>query len=108
MTESERRSTLRMPFVAYAEITEEGSTVSIAVRISDLSNDGCYVDMRSPLPKGTSVVIKLIAATDTFEAEATVAYSDPHLGMGVSFREVRSEARTILQRWLEKASEEQA
>lgn len=77
------------------------------MRISDLSNDGCYVDMCSPLSKGTLVVIKLVAAKDTFEAEATVAYSDPHLGMGLSFREIRSEARTVLQKWLGKATEEQ-
>ena len=52
-------------------------------------------------------MIKLVAAKDTFEAEATVAYSDPHLGMGLSFREIRSEARTVLQKWLGKATEEQ-
>ena len=34
--------------------------------------------------------IKVATATDALEAEATVAYSDPHLGMGLKFRNVSS------------------
>jgi hypothetical protein len=103
MTDKDRRSNLRVPFVAYAEIIEEGSSVSIGVRVSDLGNDGCYVDMRAPLPKGASVRIKVVAATDAFEAEATVAFVDPHLGMGLVFQNVGPGARTVLQKWLWEA-----
>ena len=99
MTEQDRRSNLRVPFVAYAEISEDGSAVSIAVRVSDLGNDGCYVDMRAPLPERALVRIKVVTATDAFEAEATVAYSDPHLGMGLVFRNVSPRDRMVLQKW---------
>jgi PilZ domain len=100
MTESERRSNLRVPFIAQAELTEDGSSVSIAVRVSDLGNDGCYIDLRAPLPKGTVVFIKIVTARDVFEAEATVAYVDPRLGMGLVFRNVSPRDRTVLQEWL--------
>ena|ERR1700683_450321 len=100
MTESERRNNLRVPFIAQAELTEDGSSVSIAVRVSDLGNDGCYIDLRAPLPKGTVVFLKIVAARDVFEAEATVAYVDPRLGMGLAFRNVSPRDRTVLQQWL--------
>ena len=68
----ERRTTLRVPFVACAEITEAGTNVSIGARISDISRDGCYVDLRSALPEGTSVQIKIKTATEFFEASAVL------------------------------------
>jgi PilZ domain len=80
MTEQDRRSHRRVHFVAYAEIIEDGSSVSIPVRVSDISSEGCYVDLRAPLPEGALVRIKVVAATDVFEADASVAYSDPPSG----------------------------
>jgi PilZ domain len=106
MTEQDRRSNPRVPFIAYAEITEDGSSVSIPVRVSDISNEGCYVDMRAPLPKEALARIKVVTATDAFEAEATVANSDPHLGMGLVFRNVSSRDRMVLKKWLWEAEHE--
>lgn len=100
MTDQNRRHSLRWSFVAQAEIIEEGSGVSIPVRVSDLSNEGCYVDLRSPLPKGTVVFIKIVTARDVFEAEASVAYVDARLGMGLVFRNVSLKARHLLEKWL--------
>jgi hypothetical protein len=56
--------------------------------------------MRSPLPKGASVASTIVVARDAFEAEAAVAYVDPHLGMGLVFRNVSPGARRVLQKGL--------
>jgi PilZ domain len=98
--DKERRTTLRVPFVAYAEITEEGANVSIGARVSDISRDGCYIDLRSALPQGTSVQIKIKTATEFFEASAVVGYTHIHLGMGLVFSEVNSESQAVLQKWI--------
>lgn len=98
--EKERRTTLRVPFVAYAEITEAGSGVSISAQVNDISKDGCYVDLRSALPQGTSVRITIKTATETFEAFAIVAYTHLHLGMGLVFSEVNSESQAVLHKWI--------
>jgi PilZ domain len=98
--DEERRRTLRVPFVAYAEITEAGTEISIGARVSDISKDGCYVDLRSAFPKGTSVQIKIKTATEFFEASAVVGYTHLHLGMGLIFSEVKFESEAILQRWI--------
>jgi hypothetical protein len=89
-----------VPFVASAEITEEGSSVSIAARVSDISTEGCYIDLRAPLPEGASVQIKIMTATHFFEAGATVGYTHPNLGMGLIFQYVSPESRAVLQNWI--------
>jgi hypothetical protein len=97
---NERRTTLRVPFVAYAEITETGTDVSVGARVSDISKDGCYVDLRAALPQGTSVQIKINTATEFFEASAIAVYTHPHLGMGLVFSEVNPESQAVLQKWI--------
>jgi hypothetical protein len=98
--DEERRTTLRVPFVANAEITETGTDVSIGARVSDISKDGCYVDLRSALSEGTSVQIRIKTATEVFEALAIVGYNHPQLGMGLVFSEVNSESQAVLQKWI--------
>jgi hypothetical protein len=102
----ERRATLRVPFVAHAEITESGASTSIGVRISDISKDGCYVDLRSALPVGTAVRIKIRTATDICEVDATVSYTHAHLGMGLIFTNVSPESQAVLQEWIAFGTQE--
>jgi hypothetical protein len=101
----ERRTTLRVPFVAHAEISEPGSAVSIIARVSDISTDGCYIDLRSALPQGTSVQVRIRTATEIFEALATVGYTHQHLGMGLVFNKVNFESQAILQKWIASVSQ---
>jgi hypothetical protein len=42
-----------------------------------------------------------------FEATATVLYSQPQLGMGVTFREVKSTFQSILEEWLQHSLDRQ-
>jgi hypothetical protein len=102
----ERRTTLRVPFVAFAEITEAGANTSIGVRISDISKNGCYVDLRPALPEGTVVRIKIRTAVDICEADATVGYTHPNLGMGLVFTNVSPESQAVLQKWIEFGAQE--
>jgi c-di-GMP-binding flagellar brake protein YcgR len=97
---NERRTTLRVPFVADAEITETGTDVSIGARVSDISKGGCYVDLRSALPEGISVQIKIKTTTGLFEASAVIGYTHIHLGMGLVFSDVNSASQAVLQRWI--------
>ena len=73
-------------------------------RISDLSFGGCYVDTINPLPGGTAVKLKIFTETHSFEAPATVVYSQAHLGMGVKFREVQPIHEEVLRLWLPEAT----
>ena len=90
--------TQRYPFIARAEIIPEGSS-RILTRVTELSLHGCYLDFVQ-LSKGAHVSVKLFAEADFFEANATVVYSQPNIGLGVAFRDVKPYFATVLQKWL--------
>jgi hypothetical protein len=102
MTQERRRSP-RYPFFASAELIEDKSDVRITTRLSELGLYGCYLDMMNPFPTGTSVLIKITEGQATFEAHATVVYSQANMGMGVAFRDVEDRYLKLLQKWLTDA-----
>jgi hypothetical protein len=99
----ELRRTPRYTFIASAELIEQKTEVRIATRVSELSLNGCYLDMMNPFPQGTLVLVKIFAGDDFFQAKAKIIYVQPNLGCGVSFLEVDPASTPVLQRWLEDA-----
>ncbi|HVS90085.1 MAG TPA: PilZ domain-containing protein [Candidatus Acidoferrum sp.] len=99
----ERRRSPRYPFFASAELIEDKSDVRITTRLSELGLYGCYLDMMNPFPTGTSVLIKITEGQVTFEAHATVVYSQVNMGMGVAFRDVEERYLKLLQKWMTDA-----
>ncbi|MGB2621496.1 MAG: PilZ domain-containing protein [Candidatus Acidiferrum sp.] len=100
---SERRRTPRYTFIASAELIEESSEVRIATRVSELSMNGCYLDMMNPFPLGTLVLVKISAGDAYFQARSKIVYAQTNMGAGVSFLEVEAEYQPVLERWLEEA-----
>ena len=96
-----QRRVKRFPFIAHAEVQAESVGPRMTARVSDLSVLGCYVDTINPLPGGTPVLIKIFNNAQQFEAPATVVYSHTHLGMGLAFREVQPNSKSVLQNWLQ-------
>jgi hypothetical protein len=107
VVEQERRHAPRYSFIANAELVQEKSIVTITARVSELSLQGCYLDMVNPFPVGTIVLIKISSATDSFQAKGKVLYVHPGIGAGVIFVEVSPESQAVLQRWLARAEDEQ-
>ena len=104
--EQKQRCEPRYPFIASAELLEESSGARMNSRISDLSLNGCYVDTVNPLPDGTLVHLRIFTETHSFEAPATVVYSQAFMGMGMKFREVEPKSVEILRLWLPEAEEQ--
>ena len=96
----EQRRTPRYTFIASAELIEQKTEVRIATRISELSLHGCYVDTLNPLPKGTSVYVKIFTEEYFFETPAIVVYCHAHLGMGLAFHDVKPHFVNVLQNWV--------
>ena len=101
--ERDRRRTPRFPFVARAEVCEIGSGEWIHSQVSEISLNGCYLHMVNPLPVGAGVLVKIFEAGEFFEATAKVVYSHPNLGMGLTYRDVRSNFLPTMQKWLLEA-----
>jgi hypothetical protein len=96
----ERRRTPRYPFIATAEVKDQSSQAGISTRVTELSLHGCYLDMPNPLPKDTQINIKIYSDGKFFESTGTIVYSQPALGVGVTFREVRPQFLSVLKKWL--------
>ena len=98
--EQDRRRNPRYPFAGSIEMRESASEDKRTARVKELSLNGCYVDMESPYPMGTSLAIKLFTETEFFEAQASVIYSQPNQGMGLMFRETKPYYLMVLRKWL--------
>jgi PilZ domain len=104
--EQKQRCEPRYPFIASAELLEENSGARMNSRISDLSLNGCYVDTVNPLPDGTFVHLRIFTETHSFEAPATVVYSQAFMGMGMKFREVPPKSEEVLRLWLPETTDQ--
>jgi hypothetical protein len=86
-------------FVARAEVSPENSD-TVSTRVRELSLRGCFLEFPTSLPAGTRVLVKIIAESGFFEAKGTVIYSQPNVGFGLAFLEVKSHVLRVLQKWL--------
>lgn len=80
----------------------------IASRVSELSANGCYLDMMNPFPTGSLVLVKIAAGEAFFQAKGQVVYSQPNMGAGVGFQEIDKNSQLVLDRWLDEAAKEAA
>jgi PilZ domain len=104
--EEKHRRTPRFPFIAPAEVIEGNAASGIPTRLKELSLYGCYLELTTPIPRGTPITVKISIDGDFFEAAATVVYTHPSLGMGLAFRDVKPHFLTVLRRWLGNAIQE--
>lgn len=98
--EQDRRRTPRYPFAAPVELVETSSGTKTALKITELSLNGCYVDTPNPMEKGTDLMIRVFKEPHFFEAPARVAYSQVNHGMGLMFHDVKPYFAQVLQKWI--------
>jgi PilZ domain len=93
----------RFPCKASAEVTSGG--VIEVTNVTELSRYGCFLQTSKPLATGTSLAVKIMNQGQVFAATAMVVYSQPDLGMGIAFREVKSLFQSVLEDWLRELLE---
>lgn len=96
----DRRRNVRFPFDASADLAEENTDKRMVAHVSELSLNGCFVQTANPFPNGTFVVVKIFTEGRFFEARATVASSQPKVGMRLAFRDVKPYFANVLKKWL--------
>jgi hypothetical protein len=102
MTE-DRRRTLRFPFDASAEVSEENAKARLTAHVSEISLNGCFLQMANPFPDRTPIHVKIFVEGSFFEANGTVVYSQANSGVGVAFRELKPYFVAVLKKWLLEA-----
>ncbi len=103
--EHSQRRTPRFPFSGSAEVI--GANAVAVTQVTELSLYGCYLAAVSSLHRGTIVTVRIRTSGQCFEAIASVLYSQPTLGMGVAFREIKPPSQAILQEWLQQSLDKQ-
>lgn len=73
--------------------------------LRDLSLHGCYIQMISPLPPGTNIILQISVGTSVFQATGLVIHSQVNDGFGVEFDRERIDASSLalLESWLTEA-----
>ena len=103
--ERDRRRTPRYMFFASAELLDEKSSVRVNSRVSELSRNGCYLDMMNPFPVNTMILLKIWKEQgNTIETKARIAYSQPNVGAGVVFVDLDAKYVPLLETWLVQAA----
>ena len=90
---------LRFAFSASAEIVPEGSSESMPGCVTELSLQGCFVEMSGSLEEKQRVQVKIIYSGELFEALANIIYVRP-TGVGVVFGDMKADSRGMLQKWM--------
>lgn len=102
--ESERRNSIRYPFIAAAEVTDSETGTLLMARTCDLSSDGCYLDKINPLLLGTVIKIQITYEGQVFAAKSVVAHLKANMGMGVTFIALETGCGDLLKSWLRNAA----
>jgi hypothetical protein len=84
----ERRIYPRRECRIEAHIKSGGDTHASSVKITDISLGGCYLEMLSPHPIGTSIEIDFPLYESNTHAYATVRSSQSGMGMALQFTEM--------------------
>lgn len=96
----DRRRTLRFPFEASAEVSEEKSEARMPARVTEISLNGCFLQVADPFPDGTLLRVKIFVEGSFFEAHGKVVYSLPKAGVGVAFNDLKPYFVAVLKKWL--------
>jgi len=102
----DRRTAVRYPFTAAAEIYDARTKASVSGRCSDLGLGGCYIDTFSQFPAGSVVAVRMARDNHEFQAAAVVAYSHLQMGMGLTFTEIARDHQKLLRSWIADLSGE--
>ena len=97
------RRAARYPFVAKVALSAPGASSRIVGLTTDLSEGGCCVRVPELFERGSQIQLEIIKNMDCLQISVTVAYSLAPNVMGLSFGEMTTEQRAILNRWIEQA-----
>ena len=93
---NQRRRTPRIAFVAAAELCDKKWGRQLTAQIRELSAYDCYVGTLNTLPVDNTVLLKIFAQSECFEAMAKVIYTHRNRGMGLIFQELSLQSGNLL------------
>ena len=77
-------------------------------QLTDLTLGGCYLEISSPFPASSRVILSMRAAGVEFRAQGVVRVMHPDKGMGVEFTQATPEHRSVLEKFVGVLTENRA
>jgi hypothetical protein len=102
---SERRRFSRQSCRIPAQVTTVEGGVQLKGTITDISRNGCFMEMLAPLPAGSEVVLTANSAGRLFCCRGLVRTSMTAMGMGIEFTTMSPRDRKVLDEELAPLSE---
>lgn len=87
----ERRQFPRRICAIEAQLTADGYSVGIPVKIADISLGGCYIEMFSPLPRNSLLELSVKVDESVLRISGKVRSSQTGFGMGIAFTSMSPE-----------------
>ncbi|HYU45607.1 MAG TPA: PilZ domain-containing protein [Terriglobales bacterium] len=100
----ERRRSHRYTVQVQIELRQEGSDVPMRLETTDLSRNGCYVQLLIPLSVGIKVRAVLWLDGHPVVIRGRVVTRHPQFGNGIMFLDFEADAEQRLSRYLEAIS----
>ena len=73
----------------------------VRCKLTDLSLGGCYLEIASPFPPRTRIVLSMKAAGLELRVEGVVRVMHPEIGMGVEFTQTTPEQRVQVEKFIQ-------
>lgn len=99
-TSGNQRAVPRYSFVATTQLTEPVNAIRLSGRVTEISRNGCYVDVLNSLPVGTILNLEIICDQGKFTTKASIIYVHPGIGMGIAFVDIAEPQVKVLESWL--------
>jgi hypothetical protein len=96
---ADRRAELRYKFAAAFELVAKSGDRSEG-RVSDLNEQGCYVDTSVCFPLGTAGKIRIVREGKSLEAQVKVIFTQAGKGMGLLFAALSPAESAVLEGWI--------
>jgi len=104
-----RRRHDRYTIEGLAELLRGGAANdTLRGEVKNVSEFGCLVAAKGPLSAGTDIKLMLQVGGQKLSLKGRVRHSDPGLGSGIEFREIRKGDRQLLQYLVQKLAREKA
>jgi len=72
----------------------------VRCKLTDLSLGGCYLEIASPFPPRTRIVLSMKAGKHELRVEGVIRVMHPEIGMGVEFTQTTAEQRDHVERFI--------
>lgn len=88
-----------------ATVKAEDKSIQLQGTVTDISLDGCYIEMLTPLPSGTFIHASIVLDESQITAMGIVRYSQTGLGMGIEFMAMSPECFEQLRNFAPRGSQ---